>query len=76
MSDSAFEAIRARERAEAERDKLAAEARKAALSAFVDFCSGRATLQITPPRSSYVAEGAPWIIRFIRDPKPPETKPQ
>ncbi len=57
MGDSAYEAIKTR----AERAKLEAEASKAALGAFLDFFSGRATLSIV------LSPVGGWDIRFVRD---------
>jgi hypothetical protein len=64
MGDPTYEAIRARERAEAERERAGSEVTKTAIAAFVDFFNGRATLSITPPQATEMA----WQIRFIRDP--------
>ena len=60
MGDPTYEAIRAREKAEAESDRAAAEAMRAAVSAFADFFSGRATLSI-------VNAAGDLHIRFVRD---------
>jgi len=63
MGDSTYEAIRARERAEAERERAGSEVTKTAIAAFTDFFNGRANLSITPPQ----ATGMAWQIRFVRD---------
>lgn len=70
MGDPTYEAIRARERAEAEREKAFADATRAALEGVMDFFNGRATIVVTP---TYLGSGAsspsPISIRFVRDPK-------
>jgi hypothetical protein len=77
MGDPTYEAIRARERAEAEAGRLIAEAGRTAAQAFTDFFNGRAALQITPSMGGMGAGGMypGWSIRFIRDaPAPTQTK--
>lgn len=63
MGDQTYEAIRARERAEAEREKASAKAVSTAVAAFADFFNGRAMLSITPSQ----ATGMAWQVRFSRD---------
>ena len=64
MGDPTYEAIRARERAEVERERAGSEVTKTAIAAFIDFFNGHANFSITPPQ----AAGMAWQIRFIRDP--------
>lgn len=52
MGDPTYEAIRARERAEVERERAGSEVTKTAIAAFIDFFNGHANFSITPPQAA------------------------
>lgn len=62
MDDPNYEAIRARERAEAERERAAADLVKSAVTFAADLIAGRAGISVTPDGA------AGWNVRFVRDP--------
>ncbi len=64
MGNPAYDARRAAERADAEKDRAASEAAQAALEAFTAFMSGRASLQISP---NALGGFGGWSIRLYRD---------
>jgi len=60
MGNPAYDARRAVEKSEADRDKAFADASKTALEGVVDFFNGKAFLEITPGNIGN-------IVRFVRD---------
>lgn len=67
MGDPTYEAIRARERAEADAAKAFAAAGKATAEAVTNFLTGKASLWVAPSLTG--VGGTPsWTIRFLRDP--------
>lgn len=68
MGNAAYEARRAAEEAEAKRDLALAKAGEAAADMLLDFFSGKAHLQVTPPAPNAFGPGLHWTIRMRRDP--------
>jgi hypothetical protein len=64
MGDPTYEAIRARQRAEAAKVKAQDDAAKAAADAFIAFFNGKARLEILPPLPM---TRPAWQVRFVRD---------
>ena len=69
MGDPIYEAKRARELAEAEARRAAAEVGKQTAQAVIDFLAGRAALVVTAPASHQFGPLS-WSVRFVRDPPP------
>jgi hypothetical protein len=72
MGDPTYDAMRAAAKAEAARDKLAAEVLMAALEALGAFFKGKATLSVTPTIPQGLGGAVGWNIRFVRDAEAPK----
>jgi hypothetical protein len=72
MGDPVYEAIRGRERAEAERERAAANVITSMMTAVTDFLNGKARVEITSKPTTdaakpEVATGTSMQVRFVRD---------